>query len=358
MHNRSFFTDLAERISDICEDVLIDSPAPTVVEPGGGTGFYANAIVERFNTALALSFDISAHAAKVCARQSERVASVVADVWQRWPIGDNSADVVLSIFSPRNVVETERVMKTGSVLIVVTPEDHHLVELRTKFNALGIERDKSEKISNKFYVEVEIERQPFINEQKERVVFIEKKINGLDKNSQGKNPIQRRNSLIKINELAKELELKSMIIRGSGEVFDLKDKLALIAKFQNELEKSSDKIEFFFDLGSPKEIVQIIRSALNKEKLKITNKLNKNDDNQVIIKIENFSKTNHIYEAHMTKTKIDFENLSQGKILASNSIEVAGSSTISEKESYNASLKSLEEKIEKDGVLKVLGILN
>jgi hypothetical protein len=78
----------------------------------------------------------------------------------------------------------------------------------------------------------------------------------------------------------------------------------------------------------------------------------------VIIKIENFSKTNHIYEAHMTKTKIDFENLSQGKILASNSVEVTGSSTISEKESYNASLKSLEEKIENDGILKVLGILN
>jgi len=110
MHNRSFFTDLAERISDICEDVLTNAPAPTVVEPGGGTGFYANAITERFNTALALSFDISTHSAKVCARQSERVASVVADVWQRWPIADNSADVVLSVFSPRNFIEIERVM--------------------------------------------------------------------------------------------------------------------------------------------------------------------------------------------------------------------------------------------------------
>ena len=227
-----------------------------------------------------------------------------------------------------------------------------------KISFSNFKTSKSEKISNKFYVEVEIERQPFINEQKERVTFIEKKINDLDKNSLGKNPIQRRNSLIKINELAKELELKSMIIRGSGEEFNLKDKLALIAKFQNELEKSSDNIEFFFDNSSPKEIVKIIQSALNKEKLKIANKLNKNDDNQVVIKIENSSKTNHIYEAHMTKNKIDFENISQGKILASNSVEVTGSSSISEKESYFASLKSLEEKIEKDGVLKVLGILN
>ncbi|MEI6743800.1 MAG: methyltransferase domain-containing protein [bacterium] len=147
MHKRPFFQDLALSISEICEDVLIDVPALTVVEPGGGTGFYANAISARFGNASALSFDISTHAAKVCARQSERVASVVADVWQRWPIADNSADVVLSVFSPRNFIETERVMKTGSVLVVVTPEENHLVELRTKFHALGIERDKGEKIA-------------------------------------------------------------------------------------------------------------------------------------------------------------------------------------------------------------------
>ena len=147
MHKRPFFQDLALSVSEICEDVFQNIPTQTIVEPGGGTGFYANAIMTRFDTASALSFDISTHSAKVCARQSERVASVVADVWQRWPIGDNCADVVLSIFSPRNFVETVRVMNAGSVLIVVTPEDHHLVELRTKFNALGIERDKSEKIA-------------------------------------------------------------------------------------------------------------------------------------------------------------------------------------------------------------------
>ena len=147
MHKRPFFQDLALSISEICEEVLVDVPAPTVVEPGGGTGFYANAIMARFDTASALSFDISTYAVKACARQSERVASVVADVWQRWPIADNSADVVLSVFSPRNFIETERVMKPGSVLIVVTPEENHLVELRTKFNALGIERDKGEELA-------------------------------------------------------------------------------------------------------------------------------------------------------------------------------------------------------------------
>ena len=99
------------------------------------------------SNAVAVSFDISVHAAKVCARQSNRIAAVVADVWQPWPIGENSADIVLSVFSPRNFAETERVLNSGGTLIVVAPEDHHLVELRSQFNALSIQHDKSETIS-------------------------------------------------------------------------------------------------------------------------------------------------------------------------------------------------------------------
>lgn len=231
-----------------------------------------------------------------------------------------------------------------------------------KISFSNFKTTKSEKIAEKFYVEVEIEKDSFVNEQKERVSFLEKKIADLDKNSdknsQGKNPIQRRTSLIKINDYAKELELKAMIIRGAGEEINLKEKLTLIANYQNELEKSSNNIEFFIDNSSPKEIAQVIKNALNKEKLKIATKLDSKDPNQVIVKIESFSKTSHIYEAHMTKTKIEFDNLSEGKILASNTVEVTGSSSLNEKESLSASYKTLEEKIEKDGVLKILGILN
>lgn len=147
MHARPFFQDLARQISDICVEVSQSSPAATVVEPGGGSGFYANGVIRRVDAARAVSFDISVHAAKVCAQQSERVAAVVADVWQKWPVADDSADVVLSVFSPRNFMETERVLKTGAVLILVTPEEDHFVEIRTKFNALGIQNHKNEKIA-------------------------------------------------------------------------------------------------------------------------------------------------------------------------------------------------------------------
>lgn len=147
MHSRPFFKDLSQQIAQTCDGLRRTVPQPIIVEPGGGTGFYAHVVSQIVGNARAVSFDISVHAAKVCARQSERIASVVCDVWQEWPVVENCADVVLSIFSPRNFIETERVMKTGSVLLVVAPEENHLVELRTKFNGLGIERDKGEKIA-------------------------------------------------------------------------------------------------------------------------------------------------------------------------------------------------------------------
>ena len=147
MHARPFFQNLAQQIAQVCDGLCRGVPSPVIVEPGGGTGFYARAGTQVVSSAVAVSIDISVHAAKVCARQSNRVAAVVADVWQPWPIGENSADIVLSVFSPRNFAETERVLRAGGTLIVVAPQVNHLVELRNQFHALGIQHDKSETIS-------------------------------------------------------------------------------------------------------------------------------------------------------------------------------------------------------------------
>ena len=227
-----------------------------------------------------------------------------------------------------------------------------------KISFAGYEVSKSEQVEKKFYVEVSVERDPFIKEQKERVEFVQKKINDLDKNSIQSNPIQRRTSLIKILDLCKELDLKARILSGAQEEIDMKSILSLIAKYQNEFEKSSSSIEFFFDSSSPKDLVQILRSALNKEKLKIAKALDKSDPNQIVIGAKYEATRNFIYGSHITKLNVDFENSSQGKIVASNNVEATGNSTIGESESTKAAIKTLEEQIQKDGVLKTLGILN
>jgi hypothetical protein len=230
-----------------------------------------------------------------------------------------------------------------------------------KINFTGFKVTRSQKIGQKFFTEVQIERTRFITEQKERIIFLERQISDLDKNSSGKNSsgknsIQRRNALLQISTLSKEIELKSRIISGAGENIDLTKKLNRAADFQNQLEKLSDNIEFYFEINSPKEITKIIRTALNKEKIKISPSLNNSNPNQVIIKITSTTRSSEIYSAFMTKLEIDFENIAGGNVVASNIVEVTGSSAISEHESYLASLSSLEEKIAKDGILKIVGI--
>ncbi len=270
----------------------------------------------------------------------------------KYALADAASRLMVSISSESSLLREEN---QASVNEEMRQQVRQSVE---KISFTNFQVTKSDKFGQRFFVEVKIERAPFVNDQKERVGFLERKINDLEKNSAGKNPIQKRNSLIKILDLEKELELKSRILAGAGEDVNLKEKLVRIANFQNQFEKISDKIEFYFEINSPKEIAQIIRSSLNKEKIKTSPNRNNSDPNQVVIKIKSSSRSNEIYSAFMTKLEVDFENLADGKVVASNSVEVTGSSSISEKESYSAALKSFEEKITKDGILKIIGIIN
>lgn len=270
----------------------------------------------------------------------------------KYALADAASRLMVSISSESNLIREENQNSTNEEM---RQQVRQSVE---KISFTNFQVTNSKKLGQNFFVEVQIERDPFINEQKERVAFVEKKISDLEKDSAGKNPIQRRNSLLKILDLGKELDLKSRILAGAGENINLKEKLTRIANFQNQFDKMSDKIEFYFEINSPKEVAKVIRTALNKEKIKIASSRNSADSGQIVIRIKSSSRSNKIYEAFMTKLEVDFENVSGEKVLASNSVEVTGSSTISEKESYLASLKSLEEKIEQDGILKILGIIN
>ncbi len=270
----------------------------------------------------------------------------------RFALADAAARLMVSISAESNLTREEN---RNDVNEEMRQKVRQNIE---KINFSNFKVTKSDKIGERFFVEAQIERSQFLSEQQERLGFLEKQITDLDKNSLNKSPIQRRYALIKIIDLEKEVELKAMILSGAGQNINLKEKLAKIAEFKNQLNLSSDKIEFYFDENSPKEITKIIRNSLNKEKIKISQNRNISNQNQIILRIKIDSRNNKIYEAFMTKLEIDFENLLGSNVVASNSIEVSGSSTLGEREAYLSSLKSLEELIEKEGILKILGITN
>lgn len=216
---------------------------------------------------------------------------------------------------------------------------------------------KSKELNNKLFVEVKINRDNFVKNQKESIAFLEEKIGNLEKTLNTINPVQKRITLLKLVDCTKEVELKSRILNGTGENIDLKNILNLREKFENQLNLLSNKIEFYLDVKSTKEMAQLIKNALTKENLFIA-KSRISKANQIILSINSSSKNEKIYSAYLVKLYVDFENYYKNQTIAASSIEVMGSSVIDEKQAYLSALKSLESKINEAGILTIIGITN
>lgn len=269
----------------------------------------------------------------------------------KFALADLASRLIVSISSESTMLREENQNSTNEEIRQKIKQD---IE---KITFTNFKISRSEKLGQKFYVEVEINKKNFLNEQKDRLEIIEKKINDLDKNSNS-NPIQRRNALIKINQYCKELEIKAMILKGGNISINLKEKLIFIAKFQSELDRISDDLEFFIDNKSNNQIADVIKNSLNKAKIKISTKQDQDKANQVKLIIKSSAEENKIFESYITKIRVKFENNIKDKTIASNSIEVTGSSIISYKESYNSAITSLQQKIDNDGIMQTIGIIS
>jgi 23S rRNA (guanine745-N1)-methyltransferase len=111
-----------------------------VVDAGTGTGYYLATALSRAPAATGLGMDTSTYALRRAARAG--IGAVVWDLWRPWPLVAGSADVILTIFAPRNPAECHRVLRPGGMLLVVTPSSSHLSELRRYVDMLAIEEDK------------------------------------------------------------------------------------------------------------------------------------------------------------------------------------------------------------------------
>ena len=109
--------------------------APVVVDAGCGEGYYTLKLRQQFPQATVCGFDISRPAIQHCchrskaldlANNSEWLVASVADI----PLLDNSADLIVSVFSRVNWSEFDRILKPGGHLLVLNPGPEHLWELR------------------------------------------------------------------------------------------------------------------------------------------------------------------------------------------------------------------------------------
>jgi 23S rRNA (guanine745-N1)-methyltransferase len=180
-----------EPVADAVAAAAAESPQldPVVAEIGSGTGYYLGAVVKRLNTlpecstevdraaTAGFGFELSKAAAAHAGRAFPALRFVVADVEERVPLLDATADLALSVFAPRPAAELARVLRPGGELLVAMATPRHLAALRERLGLLEVGEAKLARLEQRLRpafepvgsetVEYEIELSP---EDVERLV--------------------------------------------------------------------------------------------------------------------------------------------------------------------------------------------
>jgi 23S rRNA (guanine745-N1)-methyltransferase len=135
---KGYFDGIADTIL-----AQMDPSHRTILDAGCGTAYHLHRLAGADGISAA-GLDLSKDAAAMAARRHPDFAFAVADIWRDWPVRDAAADLVLSIFAPKNFREAARVLRPGGILATAFPGPDHLIELRQAFGLLDQGEGKAE----------------------------------------------------------------------------------------------------------------------------------------------------------------------------------------------------------------------
>jgi 23S rRNA (guanine745-N1)-methyltransferase len=121
-----------------------------VVEVGAGTAYYLAGVLGTATSRRGIALDVSRYAARRAAKVDPRIGSVVCDAWQELPLLDDSAQLMLNVFAPRNAAEMARVLAPDGTLLVVTPNQQHLGELVGVLGLVTVDEEKERRLQESF----------------------------------------------------------------------------------------------------------------------------------------------------------------------------------------------------------------
>ena len=140
------FSGLADSVAAECARAPVARQSGLIVDLGAGTGYYLARALGRLPEWLGVALDVSKHALRRAARAHERLGAVACDVWGALPVRETVADVVLSVFAPRNPSEIARILRPDGRFVVVTPTVSHLAELVSALDLLSVDERKEERL--------------------------------------------------------------------------------------------------------------------------------------------------------------------------------------------------------------------
>ncbi len=130
---KDYYAPLRDRLCKVILQYTEGLPAPVILDSGCGEGYYTaglyRALSEAGRTPQIAGVDLSKAALRRAAKRAPEAEFAVASVYHL-PVPDQSADVLVNIFSPLAIEEFARVLRPGGLFCYAVPSARHLWEMK------------------------------------------------------------------------------------------------------------------------------------------------------------------------------------------------------------------------------------
>lgn len=128
--DKGYYKPVADSLANTLDSLGKPSASQlSILDAGCGEGYYTERLQQTFPEASVTGIDISKPAIVACCKRSQAVQWLVASV-NDIPVKDQELDVIISVFSRCDWNEFARLLKPEGHVLVLTPGEKHLLELR------------------------------------------------------------------------------------------------------------------------------------------------------------------------------------------------------------------------------------